>query len=130
MAPREFSVAFRTFVNKYITSVEQIEVLLHLHADPQRSRTPAEIASLLRSNESSVASRLDALKHSGFAQGDAQSGYRYAARGNNHEMIEILDHEYATRRFRIIELVFSRASAARSFADAFRLREESDEDNR
>lgn len=129
MASREFSAAFRTFVNKYITSVEQIEVLLHLHGDPQRSFTPAEIASLLRSNESSVASRLDALKRSGFAQGDAQHGYRYAAGGTNHEMIDTLDHEYATRRFRIIELVFSRASAARSFADAFRLREESDEDN-
>lgn len=129
MAPREFSAGFITFINRYITSVEQIEVLLHLHADAQRSWTPTEMASLLRSNENSVVSRLEALRRDGFADGDPKNGYRYAASGNAREMIAMLAAEYATRRFRVIELVFSRASAARSFADAFRLREESDEDN-
>ncbi len=43
MAKREFAPAFRTFVNKNITSVEQIEVLLILHANPDRVWNVAEI---------------------------------------------------------------------------------------
>jgi hypothetical protein len=42
-------------------------------------------------------------------------------------MVETLAQEYAQRRFSVIELVFSRPDAARSFADAFRLREEDEE---
>jgi len=127
--PREFPDEFRTFVNKYITSVEQIEVLLNLYGSPQHAWTAAEMSSKLRSNASSITVRLETLARRGFGRKQSSGRYQYAAAGHAHQMIELLDHEYATRRFSVIELVFSRTSAARSFADAFRLREESDEDN-
>jgi hypothetical protein len=130
MTKREFSDAFRTFVNKYITSVEQIEVLLTLRGDEQRSWSVSEISSMLRSNPASIESRLEGLCRAKFAAGDVERGYRYLCSGPLRVMVDELDQAYRSRRFSVIELVFSRSSAAKSFADAFRLREEDDEDLR
>lgn len=129
MAKREFTDAFRTFVNKYITSVEQIEVLLILFANPDREWSIHEISAILRSSPLSITSRLEALEQSGLARGDGE-GYRYASSGGSHEMVEMLQDEYGARRFSVIELVFSRPDAARSFADAFRFKDENDERSR
>jgi hypothetical protein len=124
MAKREFSDGLRTFVNKYITSVEQIEVLLLLLANPQRVWSVHEISAILRSSPASIQTRLAALAKAHLAVGTAEVGYRYAATGRLHALVEELSDEYGARRFSVIELVFSRQDPARSFADAFRLRED------
>jgi hypothetical protein len=129
MAERGFSNSFRRFVNRYITSVEQIEVLLILRANPERTWTINEISAILRSSANSILSRLTVLERSRFAAGDPQSGYRYTANGTLDEQVQELEREYGLRRFSVIELVFSKPDAARSFAEAFRLREEDDGDN-
>lgn len=123
MAKRDFSDAFRSFIRRHITSVEQIEVLLMLFANPERRWTVREINDAMRTDETSIASRLAALAQSNLAQGSAETGYRYAATGNLGRMVEELQREYGLRRFRVIELVFSPLGAAASFADAFRLGE-------
>lgn len=127
MSRREFSTEFRTFVNNYINSVEQIEVLFVLRGDPQRVWTVDEISAILRSSSNSIRSRLESLAACGMSVGVQGEGYRYAAGGRLHQMVEMLAEEYARRRFSVIELVFSRPDAARTFADAFRLREDDEE---
>jgi biotin operon repressor len=127
MGKREFTDAFRTFVNKNITSVEQIEVLLILLANPERAWSINEISAILRSSPNSIGSRLDTLRRAGLASPVEGQGYRYAATGRSHEMVEMLQEEYGARRFSVIELVFSRPDAARSFAEAFRFKDENDE---
>lgn len=124
MPKREFSPAFRTFINKNIASVEQIEVLLILHANPERAWSIDEISAILRSSPNSIKSRLMMLEQRGLSAPVQPTGYRYAASGRLHDMVEVLADEYALRRFSVIELIFSRPDAARSFADAFRLRED------
>jgi hypothetical protein len=124
---RDFSPAFRTFIKNNITSVEQIEVLLILHANPERVWTIDEISAILRSSSNSIRSRLLALEERDLAAPAAEAGYRYTASGRLNEMVEMLAEEYAQRRFSVIELIFSRPDAARSFADAFRLREDDEE---
>jgi hypothetical protein len=124
---REFSDEFLTFIKKNITSVEQIEVLLILRANPERVWTVEEISTILRSSNNSIESRLEALTLRRMARPEGHQGYRYAASGRLHDMVEVLASEYAVRRFSVIELVFSRPDAARTFADAFRLREEDEE---
>jgi hypothetical protein len=124
---REFSDEFLTFIKKNITSVEQIEVLLILRANPERVWTVEEISTILRSSNNSIESRLEALTRRHMARPEDDQGYRYAASGRLHDMVESLASEYAVRRFSVIELVFSRPDAARTFADAFRLREEEEE---
>lgn len=124
MAKREFSDALITFVNKYITSVEQIEVLLLLLANPQRVWSIEEISAILRSSVPSIQTRLASLVKARLAVGAVEVGYRYAATGRLHALVEELSDEYGARRFSVIELVFSRPDPARSFADAFRLRDD------
>lgn len=127
MARREFASEFRTFINKNINSVEQIEVLLILLANPERVWTIDEISAIMRSSRNSIRSRLESLTARKLAAAVEDQGYRYSASGRLHAMVEVLAEEYGERRFSVIELVFSRPDAARSFADAFRLRESEEE---
>ena len=123
MAKREFSSGFRTFVNKNISSVEQIEVLLILHANPEREWTVHEISAILRSSPYAIESRMPGLIAARLAA-QTEGGYRYAATGRSHAFVEELQDEYSARRFSVIELVFSKPGALQSFADAFRIRDE------
>jgi hypothetical protein len=124
---REFSSEFQTFINKNINSVEQIEVLLILRANPERVWTIDEISAIMRSSPNSIRARLEGLAARKLSAAAPNEGFRYAASGRLHAMVEVLAQEYALRRFSVIELVFSRPDAARMFADAFRLREEDEE---
>lgn len=126
MAKREFSAAFRTFVNKNITSVEQIEVLLILHANPDRVWTVGEVSAILRSSPYAIESRMPGLISAKLAKA-VEGGYQYAASGRTHAFVETLQDEYSARRFSVIELVFSKPDPLQSFADAFRLKEEGDD---
>lgn len=105
-------------------------MLLILHANPERVWTVDEISAIMRSSPNSIRARLDLLAARKMAHAVADEGFRYAASGRLHEMVEVLQQEYGERRFSVIELIFSRPDAARSFADAFRLRDEGDVDNR
>lgn len=126
MAADDFPIAFKRFVAKNIHSVEQIEVLLLLRAEPERDWTPQGISTMLRSAEQSIRSRLDGLVARSLAV-RGEGGYRYAAHGADREMVEMLRVEYERRLYKVIDLVFSRPDAARSFADAFRLRDEDEQ---
>lgn len=123
MPKREFSAAFRTFVNKNITSVEQIEVLLILHANPDRVWTVGEISAILRSSPYAIESRMPGLIAAKLAKA-GDEGFQYAASGRAHAFVETLQDEYSARRFSVIEMVFSKPDPLQSFADAFRLKEE------
>lgn len=123
MAKHEFSAAFRTFVNKNITSVEQIEVLLLLHANPERVWSTGEISATLRSSSYAIESRMPGLVAARLARA-AGGGYQYAAAGGAHAFVQMLQQEYSARRFSVIDLVFSKSDPLQSFAEAFRLKEE------
>lgn len=125
MPKPEFSPAFRTFINKNITSVEQIEVLLILHANPHRAWTAPEISAILRSSPYAIESRMPGLIAAKLAKA-LDSGFQYAASGRAHAFVELLQTEYGERRFSVIELVFSKSDPLQSFADAFRLKEGDD----
>jgi hypothetical protein len=126
LGQREFTPEFRTFINKNINSIEQIEVLLILRANPERVWNVDEISAIMRSSPNSIRSRLVGLVSRKLSRGEAD-GFKYAASGRLHDMVEVLAEEYGRRRFSVIELVFSRPDAARQFADAFRLREDEEE---
>lgn len=127
MAKREFSPALRAFVAKYITSIEQIEVLLRLHDAPDRIWSTEDLSALLRSSPYAIESRLPALTAAKLVE-QVEGGYRYRAVGRLHASVEELNREYSERRFSVIELVFSRPDPLRSFAEAFRLKDEQEEE--
>lgn len=107
--------------------MEQIEVLLILHGAPDRTFTPEDIGAIVRTNTASLAGRLAGFADTGLAVKNDE-GYRYGAKGALARMVDMLAAEYATRRYSVIELVFSRAEGAHTFADAFLLRDEHDTD--
>jgi hypothetical protein len=110
----------------HIDSVEQIEVILLLKAQPEKWWTPEAISGELRTNPKSIQSRLSRTRRLRLfdVQGNA---YRYSpkdpAMGN---LIDELADCYRIRKHKILELIFSPAKRARNFADAFAFGKKSD----
>ena len=107
------------FVRAALSSVQQLEVLLLLHASEQAWR-PDDVASRLKTHAGAAAGCLQALALVGLAAEDAD-GYRYAP-GRRAALVDRLAELYPAYRTRITGLIYSEASDAEAFADAFRLR--------
>ncbi len=108
-----------------ITSVEQLEMLLLLRGQPERAWTAAELSDELRSHPSSVAEQLDELLAQGFVRmiEGSPARYRYSPPNGVGTTVDRLARAYAERRYRVIELIFSKPiEKLKVFADAFRLR--------
>lgn len=122
----------REFIIEHIDSVEQVEILLLLRQKTGRTWTAEAMARELRIAVSSAATRLADLKKLGFVVpvDGAPGEYRYAPRTPElDETVRGLSEAYSERRVTVINLIFSKPiDKIRTFADAFRLRKE-DEDN-
>lgn len=119
-----------SFVHQYIDSLEELEVLLLLHAERTRSWTPEQMHERIRSSVVSVTKNLAALMVFGVAEAaaDVPGGYRYAPKSESlNRAITGLAEAYAQRRARVIELIFSKPSERlRGFSDAFKLKKDRD----
>ena len=120
--------AVRQLLARYIRSVEQLEVLLLMHGQPQRSWSAADVYSVIRSSEASIASRLESFTKEGFLtkENGAPPTYRYAP--NTTDLRSAVDEAagaYKTWRIRVVEAIFAPPSdPVQSFADAFKLRKD------
>jgi hypothetical protein len=127
--PAEIPPSLAAFIAGHIDSVELIEVLLLLKRTRPAEWTPEEVSARLYTTPRSAVNRLEALRASGIASVREEGGraaYRYApADGAMERNVDDLEREYGARRTTIINLVFSRPSTSiRTFADAFRIRED------
>lgn len=97
----------RKLVVEQIGSIEQLEVLLLLRAHGDRAWSVQGINDSVRSSQSSVKTRLEALIDGGFV---TRTGglYRYRAPPQLDALVGALASAYAERRFTIIELIFSK----------------------
>jgi predicted ArsR family transcriptional regulator len=122
----QFSLQLRNLIRRSIDSVEHVEVLLLLKTHASRTWTAAEVAEELRRSPISVERRLYDLHRSKLLE--VEDG-RFSYRSGKHDVvIGELEQEFASRRVRLIELIFSRSiESARTFADAFRLWGEDDD---
>lgn len=116
----------KALIASHISSVVQLELLLLLHAEPNRERTPADISRELRIDAAWVGGQLRELCAASLltcSEGPNPS-FRYrTARPELHDAVEGLARAYAERRVTVIALIFSKpADPIRSFTDAFRLR--------
>jgi hypothetical protein len=119
----------KEFILRNITSVEEMEVLFFLRDRRDSAWTAEEISARFRSSVPSIAQRLSDLQsRSLVARGDAPGSYRYWPKEPVlEEQVSKLSHFYAERRISIIELIYTRPSdKLRSFADAFRIKENSE----
>lgn len=117
-----------SFIAQFIDSVGQVEILLLVRTQRDRQWTVDEISRQLRSTPHSVSLRLAQLEERGLVM-RSEEGFAYAARPKVDELVERLARAYDERRTSVIERIFSRRDAIQSFADAFRIRPEPDEDD-
>jgi hypothetical protein len=113
-----------SFISYCIDSVEQVEVLLLLSATRDRQWTIDELSTHLRSSSHAVSLRLASLvAHRLVAR--VGVSFAYAASPGDDALVQRLAALYAERRTAVIERIFIEPKdPMRSFADAFRLRDE------
>ena len=116
----------REFLARYIRSVEQLEVLLLVQDQPNRSWSAGDVYSVIRSSEGSIAARLEAFAKEGFLAHENDGRYRYAPQNTDlRAAVEQTAAAYKTWRIRVVEAIFTPPSdPVQSFADAFKLRKD------
>ncbi|HZT03925.1 MAG TPA: hypothetical protein VFA39_16860 [Steroidobacteraceae bacterium] len=124
----------RALLHEHIETYEQLEVLLLLRRERYEEWTVAGLAARLRLREELVASALEGLRAGGLVTATATAAaprfaYRPASSGLDAATGR-LDHEYAERPIRIIQLMSAnaidrvRTAALHTFADAFVLKKD------
>lgn len=112
----------RQFLDRHITSVEQLELLFLLESEPGTPFTPETASKRVGTAPHSARIRLGELAASGLAR-EADGSYTYAAAGAEATTVSELRRLYATHRVRIISRIFDKPpESVRNFADAFRLK--------
>jgi hypothetical protein len=111
------------FIDRYVRSIEQLEILLLLHARRDRGWTAQAVSDELRGNPESAAGRLQELATDGLlVESGNPHAYSYAATGELDRAIAGLAEAYRDFRLRVIERVFKKPDGISEFAEAFRFR--------
>ena len=119
----------RRFVDEYVESLDQLEILRVLSEDPGREWSAAEVATEIHAEPSAVAASLAALGGRGLLTLSARgvdSVARHGARTPELEdRVSRVLNFYLERPVTMIKYVYARANERlRAFSDAFRLRKE------
>ncbi len=113
----------RQFLREHVSSIEQLEILLHLYEKWPQSETSSEVAQAVYLSPDSVRGRLNAFAEKGLVvrSGPEPWHYSLASKESGYgRQIGELAQLYKERRVSIINEIFSNPIAAiQTFADAF-----------
>jgi hypothetical protein len=122
----DFPAQVEQFIVQYIESLAQLEGLLLMRQDRQRSWDAEELAKALYTSPETCATLLAELEQRGLlVLADPQRRqYRYQpADPNVDQLVGDLAAIYQERRVAVITLIYSKpVSKVQTFADSFRLR--------
>lgn len=126
MTENDIPEPVRRLLAEHIDSIEQIEVLMLLRAQPEREWSAEEVNRELRSSVMSIQDRLGGLAAMGFLvarEAGADLVYRYAPASDEvRGVIDALEAVYKARRFSVINLIYAKPeSDVMSFSEAFRI---------
>jgi hypothetical protein len=131
VSPENVPAAVAKLVREHINAVEQLEILLLLQGNP-KEWTALAVSEQIRTGLESARARLVDLEARGFVvrTGDSEPTFRYAPADRTLEpVVAALAKTYAEKRYTIINLIFSKpVDKIRVFADAFKLRNDEDDD--
>jgi len=128
VASSEISEELKRFIHLHIDSVEQLEVLLLLKAQPHKQWTAADVSQALFIQQASAGGRLSSLQGSGLLHtdniGQSKASYRYEPHNAAlARMVDNLELAYKERKHSVITLIFSKPNEnIRVFSDAFKIR--------
>jgi hypothetical protein len=121
--PEDIPAPVLQFLADHIRSIAQLELLLMVHRDRQRSWTVADAAKELYTAASMTEPLLESLRAIGLVnlRGDQ---YQYAPKSKSLDgIVEDLAQVYQQRRVTIVNLIYSApVQKPQDFADAFRIR--------
>jgi hypothetical protein len=127
---RQLPAGVRQFLETHVDSFEQLEVLLLLHAAPDQEFTAGDVSKRLSIAADLAETTLSALQRSGLVAVRRGNGrlYKFSARpAELGSVVDDLARTYQRDATPVVRLIAERAmdrvrtSAARLFADAFRL---------
>lgn len=121
----EVSERSRAFLEQRLSSLDQIDVVMLLRADPSRSWTAPEVASTLHTAPETAAMRLFLLASGGLIafEPSAIPRYRYASiDAETNGMLQELSEVLAVSRNTVMAALESPRDPIRSFSDAFKLK--------
>lgn len=93
------------FLDRYVATVDQLEILLLLHADAGRRWSPREIGARMRRPEPAVVSRLELMLGQQLVERDGDR-YRYAPGGHDAD-VGAVEQCFAVRRPAVIAAIFA-----------------------
>jgi hypothetical protein len=120
-------VEVRQFVEKYIHSLDQLEVLLLVSALPDRNWSVDDVYNVVRSSPAVVTERLEFFTEAGMLTRSGEPPvYRYQPRTEQlGQAISSISVAYKLSRHRIVELIYAPSrmdDPLTSFTDAFRFK--------
>lgn len=116
----------RQFLDACIDSIEQLQVLLLLNSNPDRSWSTTEIATELRSVDTAIEKRMADLYQRNILERKVELHDRHQFTPSSDRMRELvqgLAHQNQVRPYQVIDAIYSGPSKSiRDFADAFKVR--------
>ena len=117
----------RQFVEKYIRSLDQLEVLLLVSALPDREWSVNDVYNVVRSSPGAVEERLEFFTAAGiFHRTEKPPTYRFQPRTEEMaRVISSLSAAYKLSRHRVVAFIYSPTRGddpMTSFTDAFRFK--------
>jgi Mn-dependent DtxR family transcriptional regulator len=134
MRRAELTDEIRRFILTSVPSVPYLEAILLLRNDPDADWDVPRLAARLYVAERQASEVLTALAAAGIARGEDQGEttlFRYApATAELRERLDALAQAYSANLVGVTDLIHSRLDKrAQQFADAFRLRKDSGEED-
>jgi len=123
--PQNLPAPIVEFISHHIQTVEQLEVLVLLHRDPQSLWTAQRVYDVVLSTLPSVQRWLDDLVRRGLIHKstDGMESYQASPDDTVRSQVAQLAECYRHTPVRVIEAIYRReSSAVQSFADAFKLK--------
>jgi predicted transcriptional regulator len=118
------------FIRTHIQSVDQLEILLLLHAE-KTAFTAAQVNERQRSSINAVTSSLNSLIAQGLVKEEMTTPPTYVYAPGTKELSRAVDQLaglYVFYRVRIIHTIYALPDPMQPFSDAFRLRKEPESD--
>lgn len=113
----------KRFLRDTVSSVEQLEILLHLYKHPTGAVSAADVAKALYISPEIAADRLRTYAERGMLTASEESPPRYTfslTDSESQRMMGDIDRCYRERRVSLINFIYSAPSSTiQSFADAF-----------
>jgi hypothetical protein len=117
----------RRLIVERINSVEALEILLLLFAQPTLELSAAEVSRKLYTTLESASTRLAELQRVKLLVliGTEPPKYRFNSQGPESALVAELEKTYRQRRVSVISFIYTKPSdPLRAFSDAFRLRKD------